>query len=117
MTAIEKAKTLMDKAAAQRQDEARDLARRAWDEFDRARLPRTRTQQTAQGAELEAAQNREGGKVSAKTPADRQRDRTERLARDGLKRVPVIVPVELEGEIKMIAQIMRQTKPATERNT
>lgn len=55
--------------------------------------------------------------MSAKTPADRQRDRTERLARDGLKRVPVIVPVELEGEIKMIAQIMRQTKPATERNT
>lgn len=48
--------------------------------------------------------------MSAKTPADRQRDRTERLARDGLKRVPVIVPVELEGDIKLIAQIMRQAK-------
>ena len=37
MTAIEKALALMDKAAAKGNSEARELARQAWDEFDRAR--------------------------------------------------------------------------------
>ena len=37
MTAIEKALHAMDEAARHGNDEARDLARRAWDEFDRAR--------------------------------------------------------------------------------
>ena len=37
MAAIEKALALMDKAEAKGNSEARELARRAWDEFDRAR--------------------------------------------------------------------------------
>jgi hypothetical protein len=45
-----------------------------------------------------------GGKTTA---AERQRDRTERLAGAGLKHVKVIVPASREAEIKAIAAIMR----------
>jgi hypothetical protein len=48
-----------------------------------------------------------GGQATA---AARQRARAARLADMGLKRVPVIVPVEREDEIKAIAATM--CKPA-----
>lgn len=46
-----------------------------------------------------------------KTAAQRQRARTERLAREGLKPVRVIVPVAREDEIKAIAARMIEDKP------
>jgi len=45
--------------------------------------------------------------MTPKTDAERQSARTERLAREGLKPVKVIVPVSREAEIKWIAERMR----------
>ena len=52
-----------------------------------------------------------------RTATQRQRRRTERLAEAGLKKVPVIVPVAREDEIKEVARKMRdemqkQSRPA-----
>jgi len=44
--------------------------------------------------------------TAPKTAAERQRARTERLAREGLKPVKVIVPAAREGEIKAVAEKM-----------
>ena len=46
--------------------------------------------------------------TAPKTDVERQRARTERLAREGLKPVKVIVPVSKEDEIKRIAEWMRR---------
>jgi len=51
-----------------------------------------------------------GGQATA---AARQRARTARLAEQGLKKVPVIVPTEKEPEIKDIARQMREAKKPT----
>lgn len=48
--------------------------------------------------------------TAPKTDAERQRARTERLAREGLKPVRVIVPMSREAEIKWIAERMREGK-------
>ena len=49
-----------------------------------------------------------GPPPAPKTDVERQRARTERLAREGLKPVRVIVPVSREAEIKRIAEWMRR---------
>ena len=48
--------------------------------------------------------------MQPKTDVERQRARTERLAREGLKPVKVIVPVSREAEIKRIARWMCEEK-------
>jgi len=46
-------------------------------------------------------------KYPDRTATARQRRRTERLAEAGLKKVPVIVPVSREDDIKKVAEKMR----------
>ncbi len=48
--------------------------------------------------------------TAPKTAAERQRERTERLAKMGWKPVRVIVPASRELEIKWIAEKMREGK-------
>jgi hypothetical protein len=48
--------------------------------------------------------------TAPKTDVERQRARTERLAKMGLKKVPVIVPIGRELEIQWIAERMREGK-------